>query len=596
MNSRTRTPPSPAGADARTRPVAVAGERIAAAEVPTRLWAGLGLAAAAAALQVAGPAAGLLRDQPAPGFAAFPLLVLLAVAPPVAAAAFIAAGRAVVAGGVLLGAALTAPGRALLDLQLAVDPLRASRPELAVPTSLSPLEPATGLWLLVAGHVLLVVAGALAAGRAGAVPGSAFSAEFDDESAERSGRARGRALLVALAAAAVAAVGLLLSPFTSTDAYQLAANVVDSPFPAGAGMLVLAAVTAFACVFGAGSARPAVARGVPLGLALGVAAVTVPQIAAGLTVERLDPAPGPYLGLGAVLLLCLYVFATARADTADSGPDETAVDLSAGRLGVVAGVLGVLTGVACLAAAASAQLVVGEGIEMPETVAERLFVPAGVVVLVLAALVLVPSASATVRPALAVSLAGVPLVAAATLDSAFTATGVSAEITAGAGVWFAIAALLLAAACAVVAGLAGGAERDDVDLTQRTANLGVAGPVAAAALFAIGAFGTPTTRAPELVPAGVWSQFRLTSWGLLLALVVVLAVAALAPWSRPQRAAGLLSGAAAVVAVRALEYPLTSGRAADASPGPGLWVALACLAALLVGAFITGTARGGARR
>ncbi|WP_285509274.1 hypothetical protein [Actinokineospora sp. NBRC 105648] len=583
MTSRTRTPPTRSAAAVAAADGPVPEQRIGWAESPPRLRIGFGLAVLGAALLIAGPVVGLLRDSPAPGFSSMPLLVVLALLPPLVAAGFFAVRKPVVAAGVLVGSALIAPGRLLVDTQLLVDPLLVSRPELMVPTSLAPLAPAAGLWLLLAGHVLVGAAGLLAAGRAGAESATGYAAEFDDHSDDRSARARGTSLLVALIAGTTAAVGFLLSPFTSTDAYQLARNVVDNPGLLRYGTLALAVATAVAAVFGAGSARPSVARGVLLGATLAVAAVAVPQIVAGLAVDRLGSAPGPYLAVFGLTVLTAIVWLFGRL----APPAEQAeVSLESGRVHRVAGVLGVLTGVAALVAAFGAQLVVTDGLEQPVTYSNRLFIPAGLLVLALAVALLVPRAASSVRPAFTVALAAVPLAGASTLDAAFTATGVSAAVRIGAGVWFACAALVLAIAAAVAAALAGGAERDDVDLTERRANLALSGPLAAAALFAVGAFGLPAVKAPELVPPGIWSEFRLASWGLLIAVLVVLVATAIAPVSRPPRAAALLLGAAGLVAVRLLEYPLTAGRAEGAGPGPGMWLSLACVAALVVSALV----------
>src|SRR5439155_21654728 len=115
-------------------------------------------------------------------------------------------------------------------------------------------------------------------------------------------------------------------------------------------------------------------------------------------------------------------------------------------------------------------------------------------------------------------------------------------------------------------------------------NLSVVVPAAAAVLLAIGAFGLPGVRSPDFVASGIWSEFRLAAWGLLLALVVVIVVAVLAPGSRPAQAASLLLGAAALVGVHLLEFPLTGARAAAATAGQGTWLSLACVVALVVAA------------
>jgi hypothetical protein len=597
MTSRTqrRTPGRSAAQPERTD--VQAAERIGWADVPPRLKAGVAAAAAGAVLVAAGVLAGPLADAPPPGFAATPLLVLLALLPAGLAAAFALASRPATGAAVLLGAALLAPGRALVDLQLATDALRASRPELFLPTSLAPLTPSAGLWLVLAGHLLAVVAGVLAAGRAGAVPGTPYAAEFDDPSADRPTRARSVFVRAALLAGTVGAVGLLLVPFGSEDAFVLALDAVDGPATARWGLLALAVGTVAAAVVAGGAARLPVARGAATGLLAATAAVTLPQIAAGLAVERLHPAAGPYLALlaAAALTAALWLL----RPSADAGTGDVRLDLR--RLHRVTGVLGLLTAAAALFAGLGAQLVVPEGVDAPPAYASRVFLPLAALIAALSCGMFATGAparptrtappaggsAAATRPALAVVLAGIAFAAAGSLDAAFTATGAggtSGEVGVGAGVWFAGGALLLAAATAVTAAIAGGAERDDVDLTEREHPLPVVAASAVAALLAVGAFGMPVLTAPDFVAPGVWSEFRFASWGLLTALGAVIAAAALAPAARPPRAAALLLGAAAVVGVRALEYPLTAARAAEGAPGQGLWLALAAFAAFVVAA------------
>jgi hypothetical protein len=243
----------------------------------------------------------------------------------------------------------------------------------------------------------------------------------------------------------------------------------------------------------------------------------------------------------------------------------------------------VLAGVAALIGALGPQLVV-DGLAEPESYANRQLVPVAILVAALGAALLTARWAAVVRPAFVVSLGAVVLVGAATLDAAFTGAGISDTVHIGAGVWFAAAAVLIAAAAAVSAAIAGSAERDDVDLTERTTHLSVAAPAGAAILFSIGAFGFPMITAPDFVAPGIWSDFRLASWGLVIAMVVVIAAGLLATVARPARAAALLFGAAAVVGIHALELPMTSDRAQDAGAGSGTWLAIAGCVAFLVAA------------
>lgn len=559
-------------------------ERLGWADAPLQLRLGLGLSVLGAVLLIAGPEIGVVQQAPARGFASTALLALLAAAPPLIAGGLIVAGRALTAAGVLTGVALLSPGRALVDLQFTQDGLLVSRPELLVPTSLAELTPATGLWLLVAGHLATGLAGVLAAGRAGATPGSAYGLELD--AGPTSEKTRGRAMGWALTFATAAAVGLVMPPFRSADAFQLGHDVIDSPTLVRIGLLLIAAAVVAGCVFAAGSARPAVARGVVLGVLLGTAAVSLPQLVSGLVVDRLSPDLGPYLALAPLVLLAILIVvvrgdAPSRDSDNDRDGDDTELQLEPGRVHLVTGVLGILAGVAALIGALGPQLTV-DGLDSPESYANRQLVPVGILVAVLGAALLTNRWAAAVRPAFVVSLGSVVLVGAATLDAAFTGAGISDTVHIGAGVWFAAAAVLIAAAAAISATIAGSAERDDVDLTERTTHMSVAAPAGAAILFSVGAFGFPMITAPDFVAPGIWSEFRLASWGLLIAMVVVIAAGVLATVARPARAAALLLGAAAVVAVHALELPMTSDRAEGAAAGSGTWLAIvACLAFLV---------------
>ncbi len=583
MTSGTRSPRERAasrqGGDGRFEPA----ERLGWADAPPQLRIALGLSVLGALLLIAGPEFGVVQDAPARGFASTALLTLLAIAPPLVALVLVVSGRALTAAGVLTGAALLSPGRAVVDLQFARDGLEVSRPELLVPTSLAELTPATGLWLLLCGHLAAAVAGVLAAGRAGATPGSAYGLELD--AAPASEKTRSRAMGWALAFATVAGVGLVMPPFHSDNAFQLGHDLIDSPTLVRVGLLLVVAAVVAGCVFAAGSARPPVARGVVLGVLAAAAGVALPPVVAGLTVDRLGPAIGPYLTLAALALLTILVFVLRgpAVPHEEQEEDDTELRLEPGRVHLVTGVLGVLAGVAALIGAFGPQLVV-DGLAEPDSYANRQLVPVGILVGLLGAALLTNRWAAAVRPAFVVSLGSVVLVGTATLDAAFTGAGISDTVHIGAGVWFAGAAMVIAAAAAVSATVAGSAERDDVDLTERTTHMPVAAPAGAAVLFGIGAFGLPMISAPDFVAPGIWSEFRLASWGLLIALVVVIAAGLLATMARPARATALLLGAAAVVGVHALEFPMTADRTRDAGAGSGTWLAIAACLAFLVAA------------
>jgi len=537
-------------------------------------------------------------DSPPAGFASAPLLLVLAVAPAVLASAFVLFGRAPVGAGVLTGAALLAPGLALVDAQFVKDALQASRPELMVPTSLAALTPAVGVWLLLAGHLAAIGAGVLAAGQAGADESSDYFAALDRTS---STAARGRAMGWALACSTVSVAGLFFPPFRSDNAFLVARDLVASPMLVKVGGMLIALTLLIGGVLAAGVPRPQLARGMALGLLAALSWLVVPQVAAVMSVDWLHmERGGPLLALIPLVLLVVVLFTITR-DRTELAEGELPPDLrlESSPLHLVTGVLGVLAGVAALGGAFGALLVI-DGADQPESYANRQLIPAGVLVIVLGAALFTRWAG-LVRPAFVVSLGSIALVGLASLDAAFTGTTVSgpaisapivtAEVRVGAGVWFAGVAIVLAVVAACSAAVAGGAERDDVDLTERTLHTRIAIPLGAAVLFAVGAFGLPMITAPDFVAPGIWTDFRLASWGLLVALAVVVAAAVIASMARPARAAALVLGAATVVGVHLLELPMTGDRTAGAQAGSGTWLALACVLALVLAAVLAMTTR-----
>lgn len=550
--------------------------------VPLRLWLGLLVAVAGGVVTYLGVRQGVVLNQPPAAFKAAPLLLILAIAPAVLAVGAVTLGKAPTGAGILTGAAFLAPGLALVDAQFVVDPLVASRPEIMVPTSLATLATANGVYLLLAGHVLAAVAGVLAAGRAGAGPDSDYYAALD---ASLSPTGRGRAVGWALTAGAVTAVGLLFPPFDSDNAFIVARDLIGSPALVRFGGLLIVLTILVGSVAAAVDPRPPIAKGMAVGMFAGLCWLVLPQLAAVARVDWLHLEPWPVIALVPVGLLAVVLLVSG-----DRTDDETG-DVKVEGSPVLAGVAGTVTGIVALVGGMGSLVVAT--VDQPASYANRPLIPAGIVLVVLGAL-LFTRWSGAVRPAFVVALAAVPLVGLAALDTAFTATTVGTVIPGlrvgtpdthvGAAAWFIIGALVLTAVSAVVAAVAGGAEHDDVDETKRTLHLRYAVPAGGAVLFALGAFTSPTITADGFTPAGIFTEFRLASWGLLLAALVVLGTTVLAAFARPMRAASMLLGAAVVVGVRLLDLPLTGGRVEGAHAGGGTWLSLACLVALIVAA------------
>ncbi|SFQ24166.1 hypothetical protein SAMN05421810_105317 [Amycolatopsis arida] len=531
-----------------------------------------------------------------PGFGSGPLLVLLAVLPvaAAAAAALLPAPRRRpgLAAGVLVGAAALAPGRALLDLQLAADASAAARPELHVPTDLTSPSPAAGLWLLLAGHLATAVAGLLAL-------------RVRDEQGEGQG-SRWR-LLAVVSVAVVGALGLLMAPFGSHDAYLPTSGAIDAPMPAAAGLLLLAATLPVAAALAASSPAPGLARGGPLGLGLATAALAAPPLVAAAALPALDVTAGPVLlAFAAAGLVVLGVTPLPASASTPSGPQParraeptdlagTATLPGQRPLDLLTGSIAVLTALAAVGGAFTEQVVSATNTAVPSS-ARWWFLVAGLLLGTVGLAMFGPAVAARVRPALSVLWAGPLVTGAAVLDTALAATELGALSVSTLGVLWVALAMVGAAATGCSSAVAGTVEREEamdvVGAAGWRAAPNVLTPLVAAAILGVAAFGLPVVRAADYTAPGLWSHFTPASWGLLAGVLTVLGALALVPRSRPARAVALLAGIAGLLLLRAAELPLRTG-ITGACPGPGLWLALAGAAAALVAA---GLALPGARR
>ena len=530
-----------------------------------------------------------------PGFPGWPLLAALALLPALAAVLLCARGAAGMATGLVIGYAALAPGRALLDLQLVLGAELAARPELLVPTSLAPLRPAAGAAALLAGHLLTAVAGVLAvrSARPGiedpADPGGDEPADpLDPVPGGRPGL-----LVLVLGLGAALAVGLLMAPFGSGNAYLLGRAALDSPGWTLAGAVLLAVLAPGAACLLAGSPDPARARGGLLGVAAGSAAVAVPALAAGLLTPQLRPSWGPVTVLLAAAGLVGCALAVQR--TGDAGrPHADLVLPTAGRLQRVAAAAALLAGALALLGSLTPAITPGDvataDVAVPAVSAARLLVPAAVALLALGAALLLPGdRAATARPALAVAWVVVPLSAAAVLDTVLTAAEI-ADVGPGPGAWATLVAVPVALVAGACCALAGAVERDDVDvcaLAARPADRPLLLAVGLVVVLAVPAFALPVASGPGYRAGAIDPASGLTAWGLVTGLVAVVLAAAVAPRCRPVRGAALLVGAGLVVAVRLAELPLVAARVDGMAAAPGTWASLACLVALVAAVAVT---------
>jgi hypothetical protein len=531
-----------------------------------------------------------------PAFASAVLLVVLAVVPVAVAVGYGVFGRPMVSAGVLVGLAALVPGRILVDLQFAVDSSESARPALYLPESLASPSPAIGWWLLIGGQVALGAAGVL----------SAVEVSRQSEFVEP-GVGSTRWLPSVLTAAVLAAVGLLMTPFDSDDAYLLGQSAFEGPAFVLAGLLLVAGALPLVAGLAASSGSTQLARGCVLGLGLGTVALVLPDLVAAWSVSWIHPTAGPVLATVAAVGLVVRGATMTGGARQPAGADRNGdvdspeVSLPGGRrLHVVTGVLAVLTGAASVAGALTDQVVSSGGGGAPDSAARYWLLAAGLLVGVLGLTMFVPSVAAAVRPVLSVSWAGVALAGTAVLDVAVAANELGATYAAGQGVLWTVLAMVGAAVMACCSAIAGMVEREDAENSEDAEGLSggrasriaptVITPLVATVVLAVAAFGTPVISAPEFVPAGLWSEFGTPSWGLLAAALTVLGAAALVPSSRAARAVALLVGVACLLVLRAAELPLAGSAIDGAVAGSGLWLAIAgALAALLTaGLVLTG--------
>ncbi|MEU7479413.1 hypothetical protein AB0A63_25725 [Lentzea sp. NPDC042327] len=535
----------------------------------TRLRVAWGLAAAGALLATIGPLLGVV-DGSAPAYTSWPLLAVLALLPPALAGALWLRGRPFVAAAVLAAVGAFAPGRLLGDLQIIGHTMTVSRPELFRPSGLVAPPTGAGLWVLVLGHALVLAGGLLAAGRLG-VPAD------EEEDAPRQ-------LAVLLPVTALAAIALLGEPFSSSDVYLLPRSPWDLPVLGLVGGLLLAVAAPLVAALTGSSSDPDTRRGGMLGVALGLAAVAVPSLAAGLFADGLGVTWGPVVAVLVAVVLVLLSFRGARADRSEKDGAAEQVALPAlHRLHAATGVFALLAAVAAVVGALS-PLIVVDG-EAPVAYAARLLWPTGLVLAVLGLLMFVRAAAGRVRPALVFT------VYATLLASVFSVQTVSLASQSGLaepapGFWLMSAVYPFGLIALVCAAVAGGAERESAE-QHKAEQVPVAelGAVLLAGLFAVGAFALPTMKAAGYTPPDLLGNYDpIVSTTLVAALLLVVTGLVLALRSRPERGAAVLAGAAVLVGVRALELPLTGDRVEGVTAAPGTWLALASVVALLVAA------------
>ncbi|WP_016696974.1 hypothetical protein [Actinoalloteichus spitiensis] len=556
-----------------------------------RLRVALLVAAAGGVLVALAPVVGVTDGGHGPAYASWPWMAVTGLLVPAVALLLVSRGRQVAARWMLLGPSLVALGRLVLDAQVVVEPALAARPELFLLDTLDPVSPSAGLVLSLAGSALVLLAGLLALpGPGGGDGGARLVDGFGGEQRASSGSPGLLALVLCVSVAAAA--GVLTRPFESETPYLLPSGALEGAGWERLGLVVVAVAVVLAATLAATSASGESVLGGLVGAALAVVWFEVPVLLAGLLGEDLRVAWGPVVALLAAALLAVLGFATGlrAAGPTEARRSDTVVLPGSAGLRRAAGLAGLAAGAAALLAATGRQLVVVTAADQPPEYPARLLVPAGLLVAGLSIAMLVPRWSAAVRPVLVVAWTAVPLAVTSALEPVLMALDYPG-VELGAGAWASMASVPLAVLAGVLALAAGAGERDDVDLSERTVNQVLAVPVAMALLWSVGAFGLPVLTGQDFAAAGLWNDFRVASLGLVVVLIAVVVAAALAPFSRPGQAVGLLLGASALLALRMLELPLTAARVADGAPGAGLWLAGCCLVSLVVGAVLAGRSR-----
>lgn len=570
-------------------------ERLIDTATGNRVPVALAVAGLAAILVIVAVVKGVVPGQ-GPAYPSAALLVLLALMPVVVAASCVSASRTALARGVLAGAGAVAAGRALIDLQIVMDPTVASRPEFLVPGRVE-VPSSWAASALVACDVLAVVAGIVAG-----------QSSYEDADRRTPFGSRRRLASVATAIAAVLAFGVMGKPFGSDNPSVPGDAPLNGSLIALLGCVLLAGAVLAAIAMAAGADSWQVTRGVFVGVAAGAFGLVAPWIVGALTVSWLHLTIWPCLVVLAAVALVAVAAAPASEPRAQAVPTPRTASVPADRPAAqrlrtpgrrpktetktiwrttvwfpVAGVVAVAAGAVAVAAANTTFLQVN-GQAVAHSGAQEMMLPAGVVVAVMGVAMLVPGIAPLVRPALSCAWVALVLVAAGAVAqpaaAAVTMPGLPAVSSDGPGVGLTVAAVVAAVVAGLTSAIGGIVEREDVDPDEQDA-AGVF-PAAIAGVLAVGAFVLPVVDEGVAIADG----FDVATGGATVALIAVVVACATAPHSRPVRAAALLAGAAVVVALRLAEIPYADVPVVAS----GAWCAGGCLIALAVTAGVRLTA------
>jgi len=525
-----------------------------------------------------------------PAFGMWPLTAVLAVVPAVVAVMLLLVKQRAPALALIASVGAVAAGRLLIDVELLRDPVRAARPELVAPLGFGELRPGPGAWMLLAGQAAWLIGGLAAARGVGALRGERSMDELATGPRTPPG-----AMLLGVCCAVLAGFGVLTAPYASADPWLVPRSVLDAPGLAAAGGFALATGIALAVVLACSAPDPRVAVGGLVGAALGVLGVVAPQLTVAWLAAALHITVGPVLataggaGLGA---LAAWVGYRGRRGAVPRRPAE--LDRLAGPPAAVLAVrcrlagagLAVLAGGCAVATGLTEPLRLAADLPHPQLATRWVVLVTGAVLVPLGLAAGTRLLGPAVRPALAVALVALPMAAGEPLGELLSVIGL-AGVAGGPGLWLTLVAVALAVAAALAAILAGGFERDEVELGPTPYEGPVAAAGAASAVLTVPAFWLPLVDGAGWGVTGVLQPpFGLGSWGLLAGFAVCAGALLIVPRCRPGRAVALLGGVAVVLVLRLLRLALVPGRLPADGPGEGAWATALCLLLVLVGGVI----------
>jgi hypothetical protein len=384
---------------------------------------------------------------------------------------------------------------------------------------------------------------------------------------------------------------VLIVPFTSTDPWLVPRSVLDAPIWAAAGGFALAVGIALAVVLACSTPDPRVAVGGLVGVALAVLGVVVPTVAVSVSVPSLTVSVGPPmavlggLGLGGLAMWVGYRGRCGAPPQRPTGLESLLAppaSVLALRCRLAGSMLAVLAGGCTVAAALTEPLRLAADLSHPHVTARWSLLISGAVVVPLAVGSGARRLGPTARPMLTMALTAVPMVAGGPLAELLPALGLEG-VDGGPGLWLMLAAVALAVLAGLALALAGGFERDDVELVDVPYEGPFAASAAAASALTVPAFWLPLVDGVGWGATGVLQPpFGLASWGLLAGFLVTAGALLISPRCRAARAVALLGGVATVLVVRLVWLVAGGDGLSVGGPGEGAWASGLCLLLVMV--------------